>query len=216
MKRILLGAFVAVLIASPGHATVFGSASGARLQSVFNRLGYSSIDVADYQTDLTFQLAGMARFELLSRDLPRLSFGVLETHQGGRGLRFRHHRIFGRRASVGSTAWFDMGRPGSEYSFFVQRTGRRWWRRRNFYSYSPFNRHGAVQTLFYADPNQAGTYLLAWQGLYVGDPHSDNSYDDLVVRMSVHPAPEPATWILLAAALGGAGLVTVVRRRRTA
>ncbi len=216
MKRIALAASILVLAAVPVSAAVFGGTSGARLQSVFSRLGYENIDVNDYQTDLTFQLAGMARFELLNRGDSRLSFGVLEARQRRHGRRFLHHRIFGRRAAEGATAWFDMSRPGSEYSFFVQRRGRRWWQRRTFYSYSPFNRRGAVQALFYADPENSGSYLLTWEGLYVGNPHFDNSYDDLVVRMSVHPAPEPATWILLASALLGTGAVMVVRRRRSA
>jgi len=64
------------------------------------------------------------------------------------------------------------------YSFFIaKREGRRTTR---FYSYSPFNTNGAVQALFYRDPMDSNSYLLAWNGLYAGTKFARSARNSLL------------------------------------
>jgi hypothetical protein len=212
--RVLLIAFgVLALCAFQTHASVFSGSGGGSLQNVFNSLGYDYIDVANYQTDLNFRLHGMMEFQLMSRSgITGLSFGVLESRTRDWGTYYRHKNVFGRGAEVGASRMYDATRENTSYSFYIsKREGRRTTR---YYSFSPFNTSGAVQALFYRDPMNSNSYLLAWNGLYAGSSHADHSYDHMVVRMTVHPAPEPATWLLLASGLIGLTVLYSVRRKQ--
>lgn len=105
----------------------------------------------------------------------------------------------------------------SSYGFYIEQRSRRGLWSQRYYSYSPFNRRGSVQALFYQNPMNSGEYLIAFEGLYAGSSHSDQSYDDVVVRMRrrVHAVPEPATWVLFASGLLGIGVFARTRRKST-
>jgi hypothetical protein len=215
MKRkiLVLAISIAALAAVQSHASVFSGSGGGALQSTFADLGYGHIDVANYQTDINFKLHGMMEFELLTRSgADNLTFGVLESRQRWWGTRYKHNQVFGRNAEEGATGSFMADGENSTYGFYISKRSDR--RTRRYYSYSPFNRRGAVQALFYEDPQNSGSYLMAWSASYTGNPHSDRSYTDMVVRLTVHPAPEPATWVLLASGLFGLGVLYSVRRNQ--
>jgi hypothetical protein len=212
--RLFLIAFgVLALCAFQSHASVFSGSGGGSLQNVFNSLGYDYIDVANYQTDLNFRLQGMMEFQLMSRSgVTDLSFGVLESRSRRWGTYYRHKKVFGRGAEEGATRMYAANDDNTSYGFFIsKKVGRRTTR---YYSFSPFNTNGAVQALFYRDPMDSNSYLMAWNGLYAGSSHADQSYDHLVIRMTVHAAPEPATWLLLASGLLGLTVLYSARRKQ--
>jgi len=217
-KLLILALCIAALAGGQAQASVFSGSGGSALQSVFNSLGYGHIDVANYQTDLNFQLQGMMEFELLSRSrgYGDLRFGLLEQRQNRWGALYRHHEVFGSQAREGSSRLLNFYPSSSTYGFYIeQRDPFYWWKTTRSYSYSAFNKFGAVQALFYEDPLESGSYLIAWQKRWSGYSHYDRSYDDLVVKMSgVHPAPEPATWLLLTSGLVGAGAFLRARKTR--
>jgi len=219
MKRrlLILGFCISALAAGPAGASVFSGSGSSALQSVFNTLGYGHIDAASYQTDLNFQFQGMMEFELLSRSsgYNGIGFGLLETQQRRWSTLYRHQEVFSKSARVGESRLLNFDSPRSTFGFYIeQRDPYSWWRTTRSYSYSAFNRYGAIQALFYEDPLESGSYLIAWQSRWSGYTHYDQSYDDLVVKMSgVHPAPEPATWVLLASGLAGVGVFIRTRRR---
>lgn len=213
--RILLIALgVLALSAFQTHASVFSGSGGGSLQNVFNSLGYDYINVANYQTDLNFRLQGMMEFQLMSRSgVTDLSFGVLESRSRRWGTYYSHKGVFDANAEVGATRSM-VANEKSSYGFYIsKKEGRQTTR---YYSFSPFNTNGAVQALFYRDPLDSNSYLMAWNGLYAGSSHADQSYDNLVVRMTVHPAPEPATWVLLASGLVGLTVLYSARRKQRA
>ncbi len=212
--RILLIAFgVLALCAFQTHASVFSGSSGGALQNVFNSLGYDYIDVANYQTDLNFRLQGMMEFQLMSRSgITDLSFGVLESHTRDWGTYYRHKDVFKASTKVGANRKYTLDTENTSYSFYISR--KEGLQTTRYYSFSPFNTNGAVQALFYRDPMDSNSYLLAWNGLYAGSSHADQSYDHMVVRMRIHPAPEPATWMLLASGLIGLTVIYSVRRKQ--
>jgi hypothetical protein len=200
------------------QASIFSGGGGGTLQALFDSKGFDYIDVANYQTDLNFKLHGMMEFQLISESGPfadKLSFGVLEGQKTWWGTDYQRHTVFDRSAEPGATGSFMSNSADSDISFFIsKRNPRRNWWKTHFYSFSPFNRFNSVQALFYQDPLNTNSYLIAWEGHHLLNPRSDGNYDDLVVRMTIHPAPEPATWVLLATGLVGLGVFVSAKRKR--
>ena len=217
-RVLALSIVVFALCAIPAQASVFSSSGGgSSLQSVFNSVGYDYIDVADYQTDLNFRkLQGLMEIQLLNKSgSPNVAFGVLESQSTDWGTSFTHNTVFGYGTKAGKATTYMTSKYNTTYGFFIsQKDPDAWWRTNRYYSYSPYNRYGSVQALFYADPLNENTFLLAWEGIYVGDPRSDKNYEDLVVRLTVHPAPEPATWVLLASGLIGLVVLGAARKKQ--
>jgi hypothetical protein len=182
---------------------------------LFNRLGYDYIDVTQYQTQLNIQLEGYLTAEILSVDYPGpLEIGVAWRPVGEDriGLRQRHRTLFRS----------DELAPGRKrvLEFWDRKRGtvylNTYPRGRSLYSHPVYNPYRSVQALVYADPLRANTYLLAWEGTGAWSRGSDRDYNDVVMRLTVYPAPEPATWWLMGASLSLIGAALWWRRRREA
>ena len=214
-KLFIIAVCAVALVSIQAQASVFSSSGATALQSTFRSLGYDYIDVTDYQTDLNMQLAGMVEFQLLNRGMSNVSFGVLEARRSYWGQYYRHHQVLGENSRVGSLGRFNMDSPRSTYSFYIEaRDPYRYWRTNRYYSYSPYNQYSATQALFYRNPHDSDEILIAFSGHRVGDTRYDRRYDDMIVRARVHPAPEPATWLLLGTGLSGLGVFVRMRRRQ--
>jgi len=220
MKKLTASLIVSFLVFTvlPATASIFSYSSGPNsLKMMFNNLGYDYIDVMNYQTDLNLDCQGYIEVELLGKSGmldDQLGFGLVTLNRttNPTGMYPRYDEIFSPGADVGSVATTgDITDPTRLGFYIYSKNGKH---PENLYSFSGWNRYNSVQSLFYKDPLHENTYLLAWEELNTRSPLSDKDYDDMVLKITLRPAPEPGTWLLFASGLLGAGLVILVRRKR--
>jgi len=216
MRRVLTVSLVALLAASPVWASVFSTPGGGSLKNLFTELGYGYIDVAQYQTELNLNFHGYMEVQLLQKDglfARHGSFGVAywEKSRDPDGITLRHKELFGPgEGGPSEVERIDFDTETQVGLFFDPNLSGP---HRRFYTWSGLNPRGSIQSLIYQDPFHENIFYVAWEDMNAGLRVSDRDYDDAIMKVTVYPAPEPATWLLLSVALLGGAVAGLVRRR---